>query len=324
MSFNSESKPEAGNSTQMALVSVIIVTWNCRSIIQRCLELIQASKMPWSYEVIIFDNASSDGTIDIIKRYEEFRLIFSASNLGFGKANNLAAEVACGKYIVFLNPDAFLEDAHALYNLVEALECHPDFDAVGPRLNNIDGSHQVGDAGYAPTLLHVASHQLLVSRLCRAFRGFYVNNPKDLRRPSLNVQWLAATCLVMRRSTFLSVGGFDPSIFMYGEDVLLGCQLTAAGAKFVYLPRVHVVHLQGATQKAGNQLYVSTKWIDSLLAASPNLSYKRKIIKVLKVGFAIRWVTYGLYGKLTSSRSASEKADAMKKYFVYMNRLQWM
>lgn len=308
------------NQPQKIKLSIVVVTWNARSIIGRCLDLIAASKKPWSYEVIVFDNASSDETCGVVEAYEGVRLVRSADNLGFGRGNNAATELAMGEYVLFLNPDAYLEDPSALARLVAELDHNPNLCGVGPRLVNIDGTHQVGDGGYSPTLAHVAAHQFLVSRIFGSVRGYYINNPKLLNRPPFEVDWIAGTCLMLRRTDFLAVGGFDPAIFMYGEDVQLGCRLTESGQKLAYVPGVKVVHLQGATQKSGGELYVSTKWIDSLFVAQPDAAETRRLARVLAAGFAIRWAAYRAKALLLRRPADLARATAMVTYLRYVRQ----
>lgn len=301
-------------------LSIVIVTWNSRDIIGRCLELIAASGKPWSYEVIVFDNASSDDTEAVVAAYKGVRLIRSEENLGFGRGNNAATALATGEYVLFLNPDAYLEHPHALAALVAELDRDPALCGVGPRLINPDGSHQVGDGGYSPTLGHVAAHQFLLSRVLGFVRGYYINNPTVLRRPRIEVDWIAGTCLMLRRADFLAIGGFDPTIFMYGEDVQLGCRLTRSGRKLAYIPGVKVVHLQGATQKSGDELYVSTKWIDSLFVAQSGTGGNRPLAYVLAAGFAIRWAVYRAKALLLRRPTDLSRAAAMATYLRHVRQ----
>lgn len=297
-------------------LSVLIVTWNCRALIGPCLEHLFASRINGTFEVIVVDNASHDDTPGLIRaHYPQVTVIDSGGNLGFSRGNNLAAQHARGDYLLFLNPDAYLTDRDALAKLCAALDEDRDgrVGAVAPALSNLDGSHQVGDAGYAPTIGNVTRHQWLLSRLVPGLHGFYVNNPVLLRRSRVSVEWLAATCLLIRRTLFEQVGGFDPSFFMYGEDVDLGVRMHATGKQLLLLPEIRVLHLQGATQRSDSSaIHVSFGWIDAIFALHRGNDRKQRLRRrVLATsmagGFLVRAAAYRLKG-------ARNKADAMRRY----------
>lgn len=303
------------------LVSVLIVTWNCRDLIGPCLDHVFGSRVDHELEVIVVDNASRDGTADVVRsRFAGVEVIQSGENLGFGRGNNLAAARARGAYLLLLNPDAYLTDPDALGRLCDALDADREgtIAAVAPMLVNRDGSHQVGDAGFAPSVGNIVRHQWLVSRFIPGTRGFYVNRPALLRRDRVRVQWLAATCLLIRRAAFDDVGGFDPSFFMYGEDVDLGMRLDATGRAQFLVPAVRVVHLQGATQRTDpDAIHVSFGWIDAIFALHRGEDWgdrlsRRVIAAAMSAGFLARAAAYRLKGAETRAKSA-----AMMRYARY-------
>lgn len=296
------------------LVSVLIVTWNCRDLIGPCLDHLLASRLDDEMEVIVVDNASRDGTAEVVRSgFAGVEVIESGGNLGFGRGNNLAARRAQGEYLLLLNPDAYLTDPDALGQLCAALDADRKgaIAAVAPMLVNQDESHQVGDAGFAPSVGNIVRHQMLVSRFVPGTRGFYINRPALLRRDRVRVQWLAATCLLVRRAAFEQVGGFDPSFFMYGEDVDLGLRLNATGRTQFLLPAVRVVHLQGATQRTDpDALHVSFGWIDAIFALHRGADWRdrlnrRAIAAVMSAGFLARAAAYRLKGTRTRAKSAA-------------------
>ena len=297
-------------------LSIIIVTWNSSRIIDRCIDLIHASDKPWPHEIIVFDNASTDDTHLVLDKHRGLRVLTSELNLGFGQGNNSAAKQAKGEYLLFLNPDAYLEDPQALRQLVTALDENPELSGVGPRLVNPDGSHQVGDGGFSPTLGHIAAHQFMLSRFIPGLRGLYISRPSLLNRRQLSVDWIAGTCLLLRSTVFAAAGGFNPEIFMYGEDVELGVKITRSGGKLSYLPQTSVLHLQGATQKSGNEVYVSTKWIDSLFAVQGQSKWPLQL--VLFVGFAVRWLLYRARSVVSQKAGDRQRSNAMARYMKHV------
>nr|WP_295884913.1 glycosyltransferase family 2 protein [uncultured Devosia sp.] len=308
-------------------VSVIIITWNSATIIGKCLEYLRESNFPWQSEVIVFDNASSDSTLDVVREFHGVTVFASQENLGFGRGNNAAALKARGEFLLLLNPDAYLFDPEALRNLVETAELEGGA-AVGPKLLNTDSSHQVGDAGYSPSLPHLLAHQLFLSRFFRV-KGYYVSGRSVTGKAPKVVDWLAGTCLLVRREIFAQ-SGFLADIFMYGEDVELGCRLTDAGHKLLYCPGTEVLHLQGATQKKQGTLYVSTKWIDSIFEhfrrAGHGEGWRIVLLKlILRLGFALRLVAYSAKYLRTKSDLDRARVESMRTYGRYVrnyNRLQ--
>lgn len=284
-------------------ISVLIVTWNCRALIGECLDHLFASSIHHPIEVIIVDNASHDATPAFIReQYPQVELIVSGENLGFGRGNNLAATRASGDYLLLLNPDAYLTDRNALAMLIDVLDSddRKDVAAVAPALINPDGTHQLGDGGHAPTISNIVRHQWLLSRFVPGVRGFYFNRPALFRRERIAAQWLAATCLLVRRTVFEAVGGFDPAFFLYGEDVDLGVRIYRTGLRQWLLPRAQVVHLQGATQRDDpDAAHISTRFIDAMfvLHQSRGAVQRWGLAAALASGYLLRAGAYRMRGK---------------------------
>lgn len=249
-------------TTRKIDVSVVIVTWNSRALIDRCLAPLQGH--PEWMEVLVHDNASADGTAEYVaKRYPWVRLYPSAVNLGFGAGNNRAFEKCRGRNVLLLNPDAFLDDVTVVERLLQSLERDERVAAVGPQLVHEDGRHQVGDAGWRTSLRSLFGHVWWAHRLSQWFPSIYISNPAALMAASVSVDWICGACLMVRARIIEDLGGFDEGIFMYGEDVEWGERMRDAGYALLYLPQIKVLHLQGGTQKADGELYFSTKWLDA-------------------------------------------------------------
>ena len=244
----------------LSRATVVIVTWNSAHLIERCLEPFDRTKdRP---RVVVYDNASTDETVALIeKRFSWVNLIAGSENIGFGRANNAALLDDDNSFYILLNPDAFVSSSSDLAELLVELDASPDVGSVGPMLLHGDGSHQVGDAGWATSIGSVAAHVFWLHRVFPKVRSIYVSNKRLLKRNTLEVDWICGACLVVRNKAWHHMGGFDDSIFMYGEDVDLGERLRKAGWRCLYVPRVKVTHLQGGTQGASEQTYYSAKWM---------------------------------------------------------------
>lgn len=307
-------------------LSIVIVTYNARDLIDRCLAPIIVAALP-QVEVVVWDNASQDGTIEHVTRtYPGVRAIASPENLGFAKANNAAIATCSGELIVLLNPDAFIADLGDLIAMADYLGRHHEIAAVGPRLLNADDSHQVGDAGWRASLTSVIGHYLFLHRLFAGFPALYLTNPALLRRDAVDVDWICGACLVTRRDVVDAVGGLDGDIFLYGEDVEWGERCRDRGFRLVYLPQYEVLHLQGGTQRSESEVFFSTKALDALAHQMIRTGSPRRFRlfrRVVQAGLLIRAALYWLVGTLADRPRSLAKAAVMRRYADHARHLAW-
>jgi len=201
-------------------------------------------------EVILVDCASTDGTAAVVRdRFPEVQLIELDVNLGYGTALNEGARLASGSYLLLMNADAWPERPDSIERLVAFAVGHPSAGALGPRLLNPDGSLQRSVRGF-PTLWRLATEYLFLrwlnprSRALNAFYGadFDHNSVRD-------ADFLVGAVLLVRRQAFEDVGGFDPSFFMFNEEVDLCYRLRQAGWDVVFVPVAEFVHIGGASTR---------------------------------------------------------------------------
>jgi len=231
-------------------VSVCIVNWNTRALLRDCLRSIAAWTQGVAVEVIVVDNASTDGSVAMLRRaFPEVRLIASEDNLGFARGSNLAASVATGDYLLYLNPDTELR-SNAIRGLRDFLATHPGHGAAGCRLLNTDGSLQATCASDLPSPRNELASLLLLDRLFPASRWCAARelNHWD-HADSRDVACLSGACMMLPRPLAQALGGFDERHFMYGEDLDLCCRLRATGARLHYLAGETIVHHEGAASR---------------------------------------------------------------------------
>lgn len=221
-------------------VSVVIVNWNGEQFLERCLTALLAQTVT-PYEIILVDNASTDGSLEIVGRFPSVRLMALNENTGFARGNNLAIEAASkeSEWIALINPDAFAAPRW-LETLLAAAESKPGFDVFGSKLVNaadstlLDGT---GDACHISGLVWRTAHGVPVSHLgeseCEIFSP-------------------CAAAALYRRSALLEVGGFDEDFFCYVEDVDLGFRLRLAGYRCLYVPKSVVHHVGSGTTGGKN------------------------------------------------------------------------
>jgi N-acetylglucosaminyl-diphospho-decaprenol L-rhamnosyltransferase len=244
----------------MQKISIIIVNYNGQKFLKDCLTSILEQVQNINYEVVIVDNSSVDDSVKIIQnQFPTFKLICSDSNLGFGKANNVAVKQSQGEYLLFLNTDTiFTENTPKI--LSDYLTENQDVGAVGSRLTFKDGSYQLS-CGRFPHLVIEFIYKIragLDYRWHRIFAGFY----DRLYAKLIDVDWVTGACLMMRRDTFNKLGGFDESFFMYFEDVDLCKRVKDLGLKVIYYPKTTVIHLLGGSAQ-GSKKGINTHYRNS-------------------------------------------------------------
>ena len=236
-------------------VTIAVVSWNTRELLARCLTSMQAEAERGVAEVWVVDNASSDGSAEMVaERFPWVKLVASEDNLGFGRAINLVAQQTSSEWLATANADIALRPG-ALDALLEAGARDPGAGAVAPRLVLPNGTTQHSVFGF-PTitfsfLLAIAAFRYSATIGDRlAFPGYW--NKERARR----VPWAVAAFLLLRRTAFDEIGGFDDRQWMYAEDLDIGWRLRDSGWATRYEPRAHVDHESAAatTQHFGPEL----------------------------------------------------------------------
>jgi N-acetylglucosaminyl-diphospho-decaprenol L-rhamnosyltransferase len=245
-----EGAVDAGGVTTAAPpeLSVCIVNWNCQLTLRNCLRSLAAQGVGLRYEVIVVDNASTDGAADMVARqFPSVRLIRNAGNHGFARGNNQAARVASGSYLFFLNNDTVVPPG-ALRRLTQFLKAHPDVIMLGPRLRGADGKHQISHRG-RPSPATFLYRTWLFRRfgLGRHEYEHYRRRTAGSER-SLDVDILMGAAIAMPRQPFLHLGGWDEDFLFGGEDMEL-CHRAERLGRIVYWPEVEITHLGSKSSK---------------------------------------------------------------------------
>jgi GT2 family glycosyltransferase len=216
------------------LISVIVVNWNGTPHLRRCLAALRAQQFR-DFEASVVDNASSDGSADIVTcEFPEFRLLPQTANLGFAAANNIGARAARGEWLALLNNDAFAEPDW-LTQLAQATRDYPDCAGFA--------SCQLSDAD--PARLDGAGDSYhSIGLAWRSGRGRPFGPPWDAPRA---VFAPCAAAALYRRADFLDAGGFDEAFFCYFEDVDLAFRLGLQGRRFMYISGARVRHIGSAS-----------------------------------------------------------------------------
>ena len=229
-------------------VSAIVVAWNSADLIDRCLTALEAQAGPSrALEIIVVDNASTDGTADLVrKRWPGVRLIANDENLGYTRANNQAIRASTGELLFLVNADAF-PAAGSLDALAAQLAADPRAAIVAPRLVYGDGTWQRWTAGRAPSLRAAMNYYWFLERMSpRRFRGLFLG--ADVRQPQ-TVDWVSSACMLVRRSALDDIGLMDERFFVYMDDVDLCQRARDAGWRVWYRPDANCIHLMGRSTR---------------------------------------------------------------------------
>lgn len=228
-------------------ISVIILNWNVRDLLRRCLTSIYANTSGISFEVIVVDNASSDASADMVRaEFPQAMLIVNDQNFGFAKGNNIGVREASGDVVLLLNPDTELI-GNTLCNLVAFLKRNPDAGLVGAEFLNPDGTHQPSVRRF-PTLLDQSLILFKVHKLIPRLGVFkrYLARDLDVSRTQ-PVEQVSGTFFGMPRRTIEEVGLLDERFFIWFEDVDYCRRVWSSGKKVLYTPEIQIMNRGGAS-----------------------------------------------------------------------------
>jgi GT2 family glycosyltransferase len=243
-------------------LSIVIVNWNVRDLLRRCLDSILGSDglfvgldtagystSGWRSEVIVVDNASADGSVAMLASdYLWVRVVANSDNLGFTRGNNQGLAISLGQFVLFLNPDTELAP-DALRLMLDYAAAQPQVGVIGPQLRYGDGSLQSSRRRF-PTLVTFFLESTVVQRWWRQnrvlSRYYMLDRPDDAIS---QVDWVVGACMLVRRTMLDQIGGFDEVFFMYSEELDLCHRAVDAGWQVVYLPDAVATHYEGKSSE---------------------------------------------------------------------------
>ncbi len=237
-------------SSDKIKVSIILVSFNSLPALKDALPVLRQRRKEISSEVILVDNGSDDGTLEMIETdYPDIKLIKSGSNLGFAGACNLGVKKANGEYVLFHNPDVVLDEG-ALGNLINDFARIEKAGAASGRMRFPDGSFQATCRNF-PTIGNLLfSRGSFISRLWGKSAAYTLPDYADMTE----VPAVAGTLMLVKRDLFQQIGGFDTRFFMYMEDTDLCYRLSKKGYHNYFIPSAGGVHLWGEGSRAGRMV----------------------------------------------------------------------
>jgi GT2 family glycosyltransferase len=296
------------------LVSVIIVNWNTRDLLDDCLKSVYENCAGLAYETWVVDNSSRDDSLEFLAvNHPQVSVIANNANVGFAAANNQALDRCRGQYALLLNSDAQLLP-EAAQRLIAVLESRAQAGAVGPMLVNPDGSFQAGPRDDM-TLLNESLLALGASRLLRD--GHYPGHVAGT--PAGAYAWVGGACVLLRRTAWEQVGKFDPEYFMYTEEADWCWRARQAGWTIYYEPSARVLHVGGGSSYRVSAAMRAQLYKSKLLFFVKNRPRWQALAMraILMTTASIKAVMYTALGRIQSARKSgyAERAGSFRQVY---------
>lgn len=249
----------------MKLLTISFVNFNSEELILNSLSSVRQLKISNESEMIVVENSSLSTSKISFKNSSDFRLLSPHSNLGFAKANNLAAKQSDSEFLCFLNPDTLVKEDF-FTPIINFINCHPQAGACAPALEYEDGSYQ-SSAGDTMGLWYEFLEATMLINLSRKSLRRRIQSAEASGAP-LKVGWVSGACMIIRRDVFESVGGFTEDYFLNYEDIDLCKKLEDAGYQNYIFPGSKCIHLDHKSFESNYELLVYSRYESRLIYAS--------------------------------------------------------
>jgi GT2 family glycosyltransferase len=263
-------------------ISVIILAYKNKEKLRITLEAVFRSQTKHSYEVIVVDGGSNDGTADMAESEFPQAKVIRSENQGFSAGNNVGLKQSTGKVVLFLNPDTAVEP-NVLEETYNKIESDNKIGFLGCRLVKEDGSLDLAARRSFPDPVNAFARFTHLDKLFPKYFGSYnlLNVPEDQEQ---EVDSLVGAFMMARREVIDQIGMWDEDFFMYGEDIEYCYRAKQAGYKNVYFPKVTTIHYKGQSSKKTPYFalyhFHKSMWI----------FYKKHYVK--KYPFFVNWLVY--------------------------------
>lgn len=270
-------------------VTIAVINYNTKDWLDACLKSILKAPPLAAHETYVVDNASTDGSVDLVKReYPDVHIIANAGNLGFSAAANQAFRTSHARYVLILNTDTEV-DPEAIDILVEFGDAHEDMAVAGPLLLNTDETVQLSGRRF-PSFFDAMMH---------AFLGiFWPHNPFSVRYRMLDwdrqsertVDWVSGAAMFVRRDAVREINFFDERFFMYVEDMDLCYRLWHKGWKVYFCPNAKVVHhlAKSSEQSSARMIVEFQRSLYRFYAKNYSHTWKRFLKPMVAAGLGLR------------------------------------
>jgi GT2 family glycosyltransferase len=304
-------------------LSIVIICWNDWKVLENCILSIFENTHKISFEVIVSDNGSTDGSVEKIRaQFPAVRVLENGANLGFAKGNNAGIREAQGEYVLILNPDTIIHDG-SLDRWIQFADQHPESGAFGCRVQNPDGTYQRSARPF-PTIA-----RYLTAALYLRFLG-------HLRRPVLTreydwwkgntereVDWQSGCCVMLRGELLKQLGGFDESFFYQFEEVDLCRRVWDAGYRIRFTPEASITHLGGQSVKRFPARFAIEVCRNGYRYFFKHFGYRgaRQYRLVVLVSLAVRRIGYGALHFFRPSEELKNRLEVYRLTALWNKRL---
>ena len=297
-------------------LSIIIVSYNTKQLLKKCIDLLSLNTHDLTYEVIIVDNGSTDGSVKYLRGLassSKFKIILNSENVGFARANNQGLKIFHGKFVLLLNSDTEIH-SNVLGEMIDWMTKNPTVGIASCNLLNKNRTVQ-GTGGYFPTIIRVISWMTIqdLPYVDNFIKPFHPLKPRSITRNNAFYQnqkeldWVTGAFFLIRKKVIDEIGFLDTDYFMYTEEVDYCYRAKSKGWQVVFLPKWQIIHLGGASGSTGYPIIAEFKGV-KLFYKKHYPGWQYPILRLfLKLGALIRMVIFGI---LDGKESAKTYAKA--------------
>jgi len=256
-------------------LSIIIVNYNVEHFLEQCLNSVLAARQDFAIEVIVVDNNSVDGSLEMMaEKFPQITLIANKDNRGFSKANNQGIRIAKGEYILLLNPDTVVE-SDTFAKTIAFMDAHPEAGGLGVKMLDGKGNFLPESKRGIPTPAAAFYKMFGLSKIFPRSKRFAAYHQGHLSKDEVHeIDVLSGAFMLMRKSALDKVGLLDEDFFMYGEDIDLSYRIIKGGFKNYYFPETRIIHYKGESTKKNTVNYVYVFYNAMVIFAKKHYSTK--------------------------------------------------
>lgn len=286
-------------------ISIIIVTWNSKNDVIRCIDSIL--KYETNIEIIVVDNDSSDGTVKALYEYNNLgvvKVFALKKNLGFSKANDFGYRNATGSKILFLNPDTYFIEK-GLDELSNRLD--NEIGMIGCKLLNEDRTLQPSIFKF-DSPFNIMMEQFQLGKLLPEFLKRKLSPNYSKHNKIMNVDWLVGAFLLLSKEDCDAIGGFSTDYFMYAEDMDIAYKIHNIGKKVVFNPCYSIVHVGGSSEKQDVNSTKKQKMFQSRKKFSDKYGFNN--MNVFYFAYVLKYIIFsflGMFGEKFKTKSKNYK-----------------
>ena len=307
------------------ILSIIIVNYNVKFFLEQCINSIKTGSKGLKIEIIIVDNNSTDGSVNMIKNeFPKCIVIENKKNVGFSKANNQGIRKSKGKYVLLLNPDTIIEE-DTLSKCISFMEKNSEAGSLGVKMIDGNGKFLPESKRSFPSPM-VAFYKIFgLSTIFPKSKKFGTYHLKFLDEEEIHeVDVLSGAFLFIRKEVLNKIGLLDEDFFMYGEDIDISYRIQKSGFKNYYFPKTKIIHYKGESTKKSSINYVFIFYKAMIIFANKHFHKKNAFIFSILINIAIYFRALLSIGKRILNDLSIAIIDTLLIYFgIFYFKIYW-